>query len=131
MKKKILIIIIISLLIGYALGNLIPFSGFNFLKIFQKGIEGTAKLEITLLMDNGTPLANIEVDVAERPGTPPSGGISYTDENGIAVFNIKPGQYYIFFNSNSFPENLIIPDPEPIQVQEEIINQYTIQVKAK
>ena len=78
-------------------------------------------------MDNNVrnPLSKIEVDVAEKPGQPPKGGIAVTDEEGIATFNIKPGNYFIYFNNLTFPKNLSVPDPQSITVIEDSINEKT------
>lgn len=82
-------------------------------------------------MDNGTPVPNIEVDLAPKPGAPPQGGVSHTDNNGIAVLNVKSGQYYIYFNLNNFPNNLQMPESQMIIIQEGIINKKTVVLKTK
>lgn len=106
------------------------FLGFNLPKpeFLDKGIEGNAVLKITLLMDNNVknPLPNIEVDVAEKPGPPPKGGIALTDESGVATFKIKPGSYYVFFNDLTFPKNLSRPQPVQITVSDGGVNEKTI-----
>jgi len=85
-------------------------------------IKGDAVLEVTLLMNNNSrdPLGKIEVDVAEKPGPPPEGGIAITDESGIATFRIKPGVYFIYFNNSNFPKNLSTPEPSSVVVTEGI-----------
>lgn len=133
--KKLILIAVIFLLAGYVLGSFFPVnlggSGeerreFSLPQLIKRGIEGDAQVEIILLMDTGTPLANVEVDLAEEPGPPPIGGVSLTDENGIAVFNVKPGNYFVFFNDINFPQNLKTPEAQPIEVKEGIVNQKTI-----
>lgn len=106
------------------------FLGFNLPKpafLEDKGIEGNSELKVTLLMDNNVknPLPNIEVDVAEKPGQPPKGGIAITNEEGIATFKVKPGSYFIYFNDDTFPKNLDTPEPQPINVTEEAISEKT------
>lgn len=124
---KILVVITIFLL-GYALGNFLPFSGFG---EQEKGIAGTAKLEVTILAENNKPVANLEVDVAEKPGPPKLGGTAETNENGVATFNIQPGNYFIYFNSGNFPQNLKEGEPRPIQVIEGSVSKTTITLKSK
>ena len=88
-------------------------------------------MEVVLQVENGSPLANIEVDIAEIPGPPLSGGASFTNENGIATFQIEPGDYFIFFNSNNFPEDFNEPEPEAITVKEGSLNKFTIILEVK
>ncbi len=124
-------VILTALLVGYIVGNLVPFTGFAFA---GKSIEGSAKLEVKLVLDNGTPLSKIEVDVADKTGPPPKGGVAVTSENGVATFNIKPGSYIIYFNLGTFPKNLDWPQGGPetsIQVLEGVVNQKTLILKAK
>lgn len=81
-------------------------------------------------MDNNVqnPLSDIEVDLAEKPGQPPKGGVALTDESGVAVFKVRPGSYYIYFNDNTFPKNLKVPELEQIVVKEGVVNDKTILV---
>ncbi len=126
-----IVIIVVALLVGYAVGNFVPFAGFA---IPEKSIEGNAKLEVKLVLDNGTPLSKIEVDVADKTGPPPKGGAAVTDENGVATFSIKPGSYVIYFNVGTFPKNLDWPQEGPaisIQVSEDTVNQKTLILKTK
>ncbi len=130
---KLIVISLVGLAILYV--GLI-FAGFNLPKpafLEKKGIEGNAELEVTLLMDNNVknPLPNIEVDVAEKPGPPPKGGIGLTDENGVAMFKIKPGNYFIYFNDTVFPKNLATPPLEQITVVEGSINEKTLLITTK
>jgi len=71
--------------------------------------------------------------VAEKPGQPPEGGVGETNKQGLATFYIKPGNYYIFFNSNNFPPDLKYPVEKmiPVKVEEGKINQATIILKSK
>jgi len=136
MKKPIIILIILlALVIGYILGLFFPLSIFGLsnsqhpfsLPILEDtGIEGDARLEVSLIMDNGRPLDNVEVDLAEVPGPPPIGGVGLTNEDGLAVFSVKPGSYFIFFNSNNFPKNVNCPEPIAIEVKEGIVNEKEI-----
>jgi hypothetical protein len=94
-------------------------------------VEEKSKLQVTVLKDDNTPVANLEVDVAEEPGPPPEGGKTKTDGNGVATFHLKAGIYYIYFNSLGFPTDLKYPQPETIQIQQDIVNKYTIVLKTK
>ncbi len=127
----VIVTVIVALLVGYAAGNVVPFTGFA---IPGKSIEGNAKLEVKLVLDNGTPLTKIEVDLGETTGPPPKGGVAVTNENGIATFNVKPGSYVIYFNVGTFPKNLDWPQGGPetkIQVEENKVNQKTLILKTK
>ncbi len=126
LKTFLVLVVFIS---GYALGNYIPWSGFSFSG--GESIAGSAKLEVTLQMDNGQPVADVEVDLAEKPGPPKKGGVAVTNENGIATFSIQPGNYVIYFNSGSFPQNLEEPKPQSVQVSEENISKKIIVLKTK
>lgn len=106
------------------------FLGFNLPKpaFLGNSISGSAVLEVKLLMDNNVqdPVAKIEVDLAEKPGPPPEGGVATTDQTGTATFNVKPGQYVIYFNQANFPKNLAIPQTQPVTVSQEGPNVVTI-----
>jgi hypothetical protein len=111
------------------------FAGFNLPKpaFLDKGIEGSAELKVTLLMDNNVknPLSNIEVDVAEKPGQPPKGGAAITNEQGVATFKIKPGSYVIYFNNMNFPKNLSVPESQAITVVDDKINEKILLITTK
>lgn len=123
------IILVVLLISGYLVAI---FAGIDLPKpgFLDKGIEGNAQLKVTLLMDNNlkNPVNNVEVDIALKPGQPPKGGVAVTDELGIATFKIKPGNYYIYFNENTFPKNLKVPELEQIVVKEDAVNEKTILV---
>ena len=90
-------------------------------------ISGNTRVEITLLDENQQPLTNVEVDLGDKPGTPPSGGRQLTNSKGVATFFIKPGKYFIYFNDISFPKELIKPvDLLQINVDEGKQNTKTI-----
>jgi hypothetical protein len=125
-----IILILVVFVLGYVAGNFIPWSGFSFVGD-ESGIFGSAKLEVSLLLDNNQPVDRVEMDLAEKPGPPKKGGVAVTDENGIAVFNVQPGSYFIYFNSGNFPKNLQEPEPQPIQVIEGENNKKTIKVTTK
>ena len=134
MKKTISIVAAtICLIIGYVLGNFVPLNqlGFNLFTKLDPGIKGDAILEVTLIMDNGLPLENVEVDLADQPGAPPVGGVAITDQNGLAVFNVKPGKYFVFFNDNNFPKNVKSPELQPVEVKSGEINKIEILMTLK
>ncbi len=90
-------------------------------------ISGDTRVEITVLREDKTPVANLEVDLGERPGPPPVGGRQLTNSKGIATFFVKSGTYKIYFNTLNFPKDLIQPiDPLQIKVEEGKINTKTI-----
>jgi hypothetical protein len=126
---KILVVIGVFIL-GYALGNFLSFSGFGN-NNGGAGILGAAKLEVTILDENNKPVANLEVDVAEKPGPPQRGGSAMTDKNGVSTFNIQPGNYFVYFNSGNFPQNLKEGSPQPVQVSEGSTSKVTVILKSK
>lgn len=125
---KILAVIVVFIL-GYALGNFLPFSGFN--NNSGTGIIGSAKLEVAILNENNSPVPDLEVDLAEKPGAPKRGGAVTTNQNGIATFNVQPGNYFIYFNSGNFPQNLKEGEPRSVQVVEGSVNKATVILKSK
>lgn len=126
---KIILPLLLVFVVGYILGNILPWSGFG--NNGETGILGSAKLEVTILNENNSPVPNLEVDVAEKPGPPQMGGTAQTDKNGVATFNIQPGNYFIYFNSGNFPQNLKEGEPQPIQVSEGSVSKTTIILKSK
>lgn len=126
---KFILIFLVALAIFYVgailLGVNLPKPAF-----LDKGIEGNAELKVTLAMDNNVqnPLPNVEVDLAEKPGNPPKGGVAITNELGVATFKVKPGTYFIFFNDLTFPKNLKVPEVQEITVIEGAANKKTILV---
>ncbi len=123
--------VVTAFILGYIAGNTLPFTGFA---IPGKSIEGKAKLEVKLVLDNGQPLERIEVDVGETTGPPAKGGVAVTDENGVATFAIRPGTYVIYFNLSTFPKNLEVPEDgseTKVQVTESTTNRKTIILKTK
>ncbi len=145
MKKLIIALFIaVSLLIGYLAGNIFPLKSnsseglaedkkpFSLFQPDDQGIKGEDKLQVILEMeDTGNPLNNVEVNLAKEPGQPPLGGTALSDEKGIATFNIKSGNYFIFFNSSNFPGNLQIPEPRSIEVKSGEVNQITLPINLK
>jgi len=109
---KIVLLGLLIVVAGYIIGSFFPITGF-----FSSGasIIGNAELKITVLRPDGSPATNLEVDVATQPGAPLKGGIAITDSKGEAIYKVKPGNYFVFFNSINFPKSLAQPH-SPIQV---------------
>lgn len=135
MKKSSFVPVIIALVLGYVLGSIFPLNlfgsdqvrhPFDLSVMEDRGIEGDARLEVVLVMDNGRLLDNVEVDLAEAPGQPPIGGVALSDENGVAVFDVKPGNYFIFFNDVNFPQNVQTVEPIPVEVKEGEVNRIEV-----
>ena len=122
-----IIALIIAVFCSIALSRMLNIN----LSFSKNGIKGEVKLEVTILREeNSQPLADLEVDVAEKPGQPPEGGVSKTNQNGVAVFYLKPNTYTIYFNSNNFPSNLKQPENfVQVKVEKDRINQQTILLK--
>jgi len=120
---KVLAFSIVLLFIGYIVGSFFPIGSlFN--------ISGDVKLQVTVLREDKSPVPNIEVDVAKIPGPPPASGIGHTNGNGVANFEIKPGDYYLFFNADNFPTDLVT-ELRPIAVKKGELNQETVILKKK
>lgn len=102
MKRIVIIsgVVLIALILG----------GYFYFSFLQepKQLIGEEILEVKLIIDSGSPLSKIEVDLwkAGSRGAP-NAGISHTDDNGLAIFNIPNGEYEIGFNLNNFPNNLV------------------------
>jgi len=119
---KIISIAVFVFALGYVAGNFFP---------FQFSISGDTELRVTILNESKIPVQYLEVDIAEEPGPPPDGGFGETDENGTATFYIKPGRYVVFFSTGNFPKELQYPQPKPILVREDKINEVTIILRTK
>lgn len=124
---KFILPLLLTFAIGYALGNVFPLGRF---KIEDKGIQGDAKLTLKFVTTENVPVSDLEIDIAEQPGPPPKGGVAISDKNGAANFSVKPGLYYIYFNSSTFPKNFKQPDLIRMQVDEGKINEKTITLEA-
>jgi hypothetical protein len=129
MKQSTIILLIIGFLIlGYILGNILPMELTNLsLKKEDQGIKGDILFILTAKMiETKTPIPNVEIDLGLQPGNPPAGGIAITDENGMAIFSVQAGTYFIYFNDNTFPKHLVMPEPEEVIITEKGINDKTI-----
>ncbi len=100
--------------------------------MMRENISGGAELQVTVTREDGLGVANLEVDLGKQAGQPPEGGVENTDENGVATFKIKPGDYVIYFNMGNFPADLF-PPPEPILIkaEEDGLNSKTVILKSK
>ncbi|SRR3989344_3563408 len=128
-KKTIILILVVGVVVGYFWGYFFPVNFSGFLSMFssEQSIQGDVRLLVLAKMkDTGTPVPNLEIDLAPKPGSPPLGGVGITDGNGVAEFNVRPGNYFIYYNQKYFPRNLIMPEPEQITVTEGAVNNKTI-----
>lgn len=124
--KKTILIAAAALIVGYFLGGLFPFS-FGNLSGGEENIQGEVKLFVNAKMKNTEiPIPNLEIDLAKEPGPPPIGGHGLTGDNGVAEFSVQPGNYFIYFNSSNFPEDLQMPESEAVTVAEGEKNEKTI-----
>lgn len=74
--------------------------------------SGSSIIELTAIRPDGTPLANLEIDLWKNitlTGAPDA-GMNVTDENGILTFSVPAGTYRIGYNANNFPSGLIPPE---------------------
>jgi len=134
--RKVLIIgvILLATLAGYVLGSRYPLEGFSFFPggDSDEGIAGDVRLVITTeRIDGGGPVPDLEIDLAPQPGQPPLGGVSRTNADGVAEFNVQPGDYYIFFNMSDFPSDLTMPEAERVTVVEGVVNERSILLTPK
>lgn len=125
MKKQIIFGIILGAIILTALA-------YFYFTSSPKQLIGDEILEVKVTMDNEVPLGKLEVDLwkAGSAGAP-NAGIAYTDDNGVATFNIPDGEYEIGFNLNNFPKNLVYPEKTSVKVEKGIPSSQTILIKAK
>ncbi len=130
-KLKLVLTVVLVFIAGYAVGNFLPFSGFSFSSMFAKDIRGSDTLEVKLIMDNGLPLENVEVDLGEQAGPPAKGGMAVTNNDGVATFLVRPGNYVIFFNTNNFPKNVNMPELQQVVVEQGEINKMTMKLTVK
>jgi hypothetical protein len=115
MKKILIILICIFCLIGgYVLGSYYPLSG-----LFPENNTPTATSEVltvTVLNEDEEPMVGIEIDIAEQAGPPPSWGVKEADTSGKAIYNLEPGTYFVFFNTNRFPSGYVVPKEQEITI---------------
>jgi hypothetical protein len=136
MKVAKIVGVVIVFVVGYAVGNFLPFNGFGTGKQSTtstssnlpsvSSAQNQTQLKIKAVTKTGSPVSQLEIDVAEKPGPPPQNGAEITNENGVAIFNIEPGNYFVYFNSGNFPKNLKEPKPERIQIVSGNANEKTI-----
>ena len=62
-------------------------------------------------------MVGIEIDVAVKPGPPESWGIKEANVNGVADFELDPGDYYVYFNTNRFPSGYKIQPEQKVSIQ--------------
>jgi hypothetical protein len=111
---KYVIIGLVTFIAGYLIGSYFPVRGFF---SSSESISGNAQLKVTVLRPDNSPATNLEVDISTEAGRVLNGGHEKTDSNGIATFNVQPGNYYIFFNAINFPKGLFYTDVPPVTLQ--------------
>lgn len=131
-------IAVVSLLLGYLLGNYVPFraastpntgnqtSNQNTDNVTTNIPSGKGLLEITVTDSSGKPMVGIETDVALQPGPPEAWGTKEADTNGKTSFELAPGSYYVYFNMNRFPSGYVVPSEQKVTVLEGQTNKVTI-----
>ncbi|MDD4382253.1 MAG: carboxypeptidase-like regulatory domain-containing protein [Candidatus Dojkabacteria bacterium] len=116
MKKFLIILVFILCLIGgYLLGSFYPINGFLSNKT-DIATDTSEVLTVTVLDEDEEPMVGIEIDVSEQNGPPEAWGIKEADTSGKAIYNLEPGTYYIFFNTNRFPLGYVIPREQEITI---------------
>ena len=111
MKKYLIptLIAIIFLILGYLVGTKYPYY------FGRKNILGSVKFRVTAITTENHPVENIEVIISKQPGPPDIGGEQHTNKEGIAIFTLKPGKYYLGVSTASIHSNLEYPYP-PFQI---------------
>ena len=130
MKKVLIVVFTVTLLLaGYILGHLLPFPLWD----FRKDISGSTQLRVIALTDKGEPVERLSIVISRKPRSAPDvGGEAITDKDGLAVFKLKPGTYYIGLTTKSIPEDLDYPLlPPKIEVKEGVVNEQTITLVSK
>lgn len=117
MKKLLIILItVIGFIGGYILGSYYPFQGL----LPEKSDIATPtseQLTITVINQDNQPMVGIEIDVAQQPGLPESWGVKEADTSGKAIYNLEPGTYFVFFNTNRFPQGYVVPREQEINIE--------------
>jgi|GEM_PF-2027054 len=131
MKGKIIFISIIVFCLGYLVGNFFPLGIISLIRPSEP-ISGDVELKVTVLDEKRNPISNLEVDLDKKvPPSPARMLFATTDENGIATFQLKPGTYFVFFNSLNFPNDFQIPLTRKVDVKSGQVNELTITLKRK
>jgi hypothetical protein len=132
---KTIFIIVVFFLLGYIVGNLYPLGILSVIRSFvgpSGNISGDVELKVTVLDEKKNPIPNLEVDLDKNvPPSPARILFVDTDENGVATFQLKPGTYFVFFNTNNFPNDFRIPRAQKIDVKSGKANELTIILKRK
>ncbi|MCR4277420.1 MAG: carboxypeptidase-like regulatory domain-containing protein [Candidatus Berkelbacteria bacterium] len=124
-----IVIAVISLVVGYLLGNFLPFRGSTTTNQTSNPPGSTTTntsipsgkgiLEVTVTDSSNQPMVGIEVDVGTKPGGQPEGwGAKDADTNGKASFQVAPGTYYVYFNQSRFPSGYVATTVEKAEVNE-------------
>ena len=135
MKKQTIftvIIVVVSIVGGYFLGNVLPFDKFftgsnNNSSISQESDipNNQGRLVVKVQNTDNEPIVGIEIDVAVQPGPPEAWGVKEADVQGMAKYDLEPGSYYVFFNMNRFPSEYVVQPEKQVTIvagqQQEII----------
>lgn len=132
------IIVIVFLVIGYLLGNFVPLRNFSSSNQADTDagktsniLSGKGALEITVTNSSNQPMVGIEIDVATQPGPPEGWGVKEADVNGKATYNLDPGTYYIYFNTNRFPSGYVVQPEQKVEIKEGQTKKITIVLQKK
>lgn len=117
-------IIIIALGLGYILGQIYSFPLWD----LRKDISGDIELRVMAVTDKGQPVENLAIGLSRKPYAPPDiGGEQYTNKEGVAIFRLKAGEYYLGVGNKSIPQDLEYRTaPFRIDVREGAINEQRI-----
>jgi len=125
MKKIPIIVVIvalISVILGYVIGNLLPFKSFpesdDSGQITQDSNipDGKGRLVVEVMNTDNEPVIGIEIDVAFQPGPPEDWGVKETNTEGIAIYNLDPGDYFAYFNMERFPSEYVVQPEKKVTV---------------
>ena len=125
---------VVCLLLGYALGNFLPLRNFS-TTINEDGTQNIGNtsvpsekgiLKVVVKDNTNVPMVGIEVDVGLFAGPPEPWGVKEADITGTVSYELDPGTYYVFFNSNRFPQGYTYPDPQKVTLQKGETNEVSI-----
>jgi len=130
------LLVMIAFIVGRKIGFIPPFKESTDESDVQQGecaninpdITEYGSLKVTLL-HKGSPAKNTEVDLALTPG-PDNYCYQETNESGIAEFTGVPiGNYFIYLNMISFPEEYGIPSAEvEVEISKNTTTEITIEL---
>ncbi len=87
-------------------------------------------VEIEVLDDGNNPIEGLELGVLDNPipQFEPDRVLSYTNEEGVAVFKLIEGIYKLNFTKDKFPKDLVPPENLEITVSKDLVTRYILKM---